>query len=64
MSTTQNSLEPYPVPPIRSGFPDFGPDPDFFDQTGPDFEKIKQNNVWKWPVLALFLTSQPWLISR
>ena len=26
----------YAVPPTRSGFPDFGPDPDFFDQTGPD----------------------------
>ena len=24
----------YAVPPIRSGFPDFGPDPDFFDQSG------------------------------
>ena len=24
------------VPTTRSGFPDFGPNPDFFDQTGPD----------------------------
>ena len=24
------------VPPTRAGFPEFGPDPDFFDQTGPD----------------------------
>ena len=27
------------VPPTRSGFPDFGPDPDFFDQTGPEFSQ-------------------------
>ena len=26
----------YAVPPTRSGFLDFGPDPDFFDQTDPD----------------------------
>ena len=25
------------VPPTRSGIPDFGPDPDFFGQTGPKF---------------------------
>ena len=25
------------VPPTRSGIPDFGPDPDFFGQTGPEF---------------------------
>ena len=25
------------VPPIRSGFPDFGPDPDFFDQNWSGF---------------------------
>ena len=24
------------VPPIRSGFPDHGPDPDFFEEIGPD----------------------------
>ena len=24
------------VPPTRAGFPDFGPDPDIFYQTGPD----------------------------
>ena len=27
----------YWVPPLWSGFPDFGPDPDFFEQSGPDF---------------------------
>ena len=32
-SNPNSNLE---VPPTRSGFPDFGPDPDFFDQTGPD----------------------------
>ena len=31
------SPEPNPVPPLWSGFPDFGPDPDFFEQTGPIF---------------------------
>ena len=30
-------LVEYPVPPLWSGFPDFGPDPDFFGQSGPDF---------------------------
>ena len=30
-----------PVPPIRSGFPDFGPDPDFFEQTSPDLVRIE-----------------------
>ena len=25
------------MPPLWSGFPDFGPDPDFFGQSGPDF---------------------------
>ena len=52
------------VPPTRSGFPDFGPDPDFFDQTGPDlvrnlvrspdFSKNCQTNAWNWLLLAPF----------
>ena len=25
------------MPPLWSEFPDFGPDPDFLEQTGPDF---------------------------
>ena len=29
-----------PVPPLWSGFPDFGPDPDFFGQIGPDTVRI------------------------
>ena len=28
------------VPPIRSGFPDHGPDPDFFEEIGPDLVQI------------------------
>ena len=28
------------VPPLWSGFPDFGPDPDFFGQSGPDLVRI------------------------
>ena len=24
------------MPPLWSGFPDFGPDPDFFEKSGPD----------------------------
>ena len=30
----------YAVPPLWSGFPDFGPDPDFFGQIGPDSVRI------------------------
>ena len=56
----------YAVPPTRSGFLDFGPDPDFFDQTDPDVvwnlvkksvffsSKICQNNAWNWLLLAPF----------
>ena len=29
-----------PVPPLWSGFPDFGPDPDFFVQSGPGLVQI------------------------
>ena len=28
------------VPPLWSGFPDFGPDPDFFDQTSLEFSIV------------------------
>ena len=28
------------VPPIRSRFPDFGPDPDFFVKSGPEMVRI------------------------
>jgi hypothetical protein len=43
--TFENSIfKSHPRISIRSGFPDFGPDPDFFEQTSPDlvwFEPLK-----------------------
>ena len=33
-----------PVLPIRSGFPDFGPDPDFLAKTGPEMVWFLQKN--------------------
>ena len=30
----------YAVPPIRSDFPDLGPNPDFFEEIGPDLVRI------------------------
>ena len=35
----------FSVPPIRSGIPDFGPDKDFFGQTGPEF--CRKSGVFK-----------------
>ena len=33
-------MTPYAVPPLWSGFPDFGPDPDFFEKSGPEMVRI------------------------
>ena len=33
--TSENTIL-YAVPPIRSNFSDHGPDPDFFEEIGPD----------------------------
>ena len=30
----------YAVPPLRSDFPDFGPIPDLFDESGPEMVRI------------------------
>ena len=39
---TQIYIVGLPVPPIRSDFPDHGPNPDFFVETGPDcVEKVR-----------------------
>ena len=35
-TSTPLSHPPYPVPPSRSVFPDYGPYMDFFGETGPD----------------------------
>ena len=34
------SEQPSAVPPLWSGFPDFGPDPDFFEEIGPEMVRI------------------------
>ena len=36
LTRTWVHILPNAVPPLRSGFLDFGPDPDFFGQIGPD----------------------------
>ena len=37
-----------PVPPLRSDFPDFGPIPDFFDESGPEMVRfcLKSPDSW------------------
>ena len=41
-------FEKFPVPPIRSSFPDHGPDPDFFEEIGPDLVRIlvEKSDFW------------------
>ena len=53
------------MPPIRSDFPDYGPNPDFFVETGPERVRIvfkKSEFILK--QLLLRRTAHPLLLSR
>ena len=55
-------LELLPVPPSRSGFPDCGPDPDFFELTSPVLVRISllESGIYKfWPLVFLIKEIKP-----